>query len=233
MSDDIEKEKRKVELDNLGRLVDRYAQSKVLGHGVVMLCMAISIILLVGVIKLWPTYVDTTGEFCVVIGLTVLWILLTTWFAKRCEYHFYRREGHIELQTERIPIWAWGAYVVTFIGPMFLNVFNIMQVRWALSLSLASFGIFILYIGKKHKEKVSAIVFGGLCLTEAIATAAGVPTLFMNKEWLYSYFVALMIYIIGSGLIAVVVIHVYNRIILRKIKQIRPFDEQQTDKSDT
>ena len=31
MSDDIEKEKKKAELENLGRLVDRYAQSRSLG----------------------------------------------------------------------------------------------------------------------------------------------------------------------------------------------------------
>jgi len=39
--------------------------------------------------------------------------------------------------------------------------------------------------------------------------------------------------IVGVGLITMVVVHIYNRMILRKIKEMRPFGEQQANKSDT
>jgi hypothetical protein len=73
-------------------------------------------------------------------------------------------------------------------------------------------------------------VYGVLSLAEAAATAMGVQVPFVSE---HSYFVPLMIYIVGAGLITTVVVHIYNRRILRKIKQVRPFGEQQAAKSDS
>jgi hypothetical protein len=70
-------------------------------------------------------------------------------------------------------------------------------------------------------------------LLEAALIAVGVPTPFAQKKWLYSFMAAATIYGVGAGILATVVVHVYNRKILRKIKEMRPFGEQQTNKSDS
>jgi len=156
------------------------------------------------------------------------------WFEKKHGYSFYdKRDGKIEVEKERVAVWACAVYVITFLGPTFLSAFSIMPVRWALAMALTAFGVFVLYQHKKHKEKFLGVVFGGLCLIEAAATAVGVATPLASKGWMYSYFAALTIYIAGAGLITMVVVHIYNRIILRKIKESRPFGEQEANKSDT
>ncbi len=83
------------------------------------------------------------------------------------------------------------------------------------------------------------VVLGGLCLIEAAATALGVPVpltdipLGSTGISAHTYFLALVIYIVAAGLIAMVVVHIYNRRILQKIKEIGPFGEKQADKPDS
>lgn len=235
MSDEIEKDKTRAELENIGKLVERYAQSRSLELLLVTVLFAVNVIL----ILLWVRLFFWRKGWLWPLSITILvwgWFFLSGWLLskifKRYGYFFYR-EGQIKLEEEKIPIWAWSAYLITSLAATFLSAFNIMPVRWALVVFITSVGIFMLYVGKKHKEKPSAVVFAGLALTGAAATAAGVPTPFMNKEWLYSFFLASMIYLVGAGILAAIVAHIYNRRILRKIKEVRPFGEQQTDKSDT
>jgi len=236
MANDIDKEKKKVELENLGRLVDRYAQSRSLELLIWFGLIVMNTILIweSGRLMFWKMTWWWPWVIMILIGV---WFFLSFWLVfkvlKRYGYIFYKKEGQIELEKEKIPIWAWGAYLITGLGATFLSAFNIMPVRWALVVFLTSVGIFVLYVGKKHKEKPSAVVFAGLALTEAAATAAGVPTPFMNKDWAYSFFLASMIYLVGAGILAAVVAHIYNRVILRKIKELRPFGEQQASKSDS
>jgi len=237
MSDDMEKGKKKVELENLGQLVDRYAQSRSLPMLLLLPIMVFNVLLLVGRKELVLKYCALIGKWgCLAISiLVILWVLFSSlWLPfiilKRYGSSFYKKEGDIELEREKVPIWAWAVYGVTFVGPAFLNVFNIMPVRWTLTMSLMSFGIFILYVGRKHKEIALGLVYGLLCLAEAVATAAGVPAPFVGR---HSYFASLMVYIIGAGLITTVVVHIYNRKVLRRIKKMRPFGEQQSNKSDS
>ncbi len=70
------------------------------------------------------------------------------------------------------------------------------------------------------------MVLGGLCLAEAGLSAIGVRIRFADEDWVHAYFVTLMAYIVGSGLITAVVVHIYNRVILRKIKRAKLFGEQ-------
>jgi len=235
MPDDIEKHKAK--LEHLERLVGRYAQSRSLGLLILLPIIVFNAILLVATVELGPKYGAIIGKWgwWAISTVVFLWVLFSSlWLPfiilKRYGLSFYKKEGDIELEREKVPIWTWVVYGVTFVGPAFLNVFNIMPVRWALTMSLASFGIFILYLGKKHKEIAVGVVYGLLCLVEAVATAAGVPPLFAGR---HSYFASLMTYIIGAGLITAVVVHIYNRKILHKIKGMRPFGEQETNKSDS
>jgi len=233
MSDDIEKEKKKVELENLGRLVDRYAQSRSLGLAVPLVAVVIIAVLLAGLRELlswklawWTIAIFFLVEAWILIGS--IWLCFKLW--PKYGNFFYKRDGKIELEEERVPIWAWAAYAFTFIGPAVLNELEMLSVRWALAMALASLGIFVLYLANKHKETALGLVWGLLCLAEAVATAAGVPAPFVG---MHSYFASLMVYIIGAGLITMVVVHIYNRKVLRKIKETRPFGEQEPDKSDT
>ena len=234
MSDDIEKQKK--ELKQLGRLVDRYAQSRSLELLIGMGLFAVNVIL----ILLWVRLMFWKEMWWWPWTITVLvwgWFFLSGWLLskifKRYAYFFYK-EGQIELEEQKIPMWAWAAYFITFCGPVFLNLFDVIPVRWALVTSLTSFGIFMLYIRKKQSPKLSAGVFAGLVLSAAAATAIGLPTPFMNSEqWLYSLFLSLMIYLVGAGVLAAVAVHIYNRIILRKIKEMRPFGEQEANTSDS
>lgn len=237
MPDDIEKEKKKVELENLGRLVDRYAQSRSLGLLMLLPIVVFNAILLVAMVELGLKYGALIGKWgwWSISTVVFLWVLFSSlWLPfiilRRYGLSFYKKEGGIELEREKVPIWAWVAYVVTFVGPAFLHEFNTMSVRWALTMSLASFGIFILYVAKKHKEIALGLVYGLLCLIEAAATAMGISAPIAGR---HSYFASLIAYIVGTGLITTVVVHIYNRGILHKIKEMRPFGEQQTDKSDT
>ena len=236
MSDDIEKEKKKIELENFGRLVDRYAQSRSLELLIGMGLFAVNVIL----ILLWVRLMFWKETWWWPWTITILvwaWFFLSGWLLSRIFKRyacFFYKEGQIELEEKRIPIWAWAAYFITFCGPAFLNLFDIVSVRWALVASLTSISIFMLYVGKKQNTKLLAGVFAGLMLTAAAATALGVPTPFMNnEEWLFSLFLALMIYVVGAGTLAAVVVHIYNRKILRKIKEMRPFGEQEANTSDS
>jgi len=233
MVGDIEKEKKKVELENLGRLVDRYAQSRSLGLLIPLTILVVNIILIRGSVELamWKPQIWWIRN---AFWLVVVWVIASVWLAVKLvakyEFRFYRKDGKIELEQERVPIWAWAAYALTFVGAAVLNELEMLSVRWALATALASVGVFILYLSKKHKEIILGGVWGLLCLAEAVAAAAGVPVPFVRRP---SYFASLMIYIIGSGLITIVMVHIYNRKILRKIKEMRPFGEQHTNKSDT
>ena len=66
------------------------------------------------------------------------------------------------------------------------------------------------------------------------ATAIGVPAPFGDdwvhidgKSWVHTCYVSLAAYIVVAGLITAVVVHIYNRKVLRRIKEMRPFDGQQ------
>lgn len=234
MKDDIRV--KKTDLENLGRLVDRYAQSRSLGLLIPLMIILVNVFLIVVAIELvgWKQQQWTLA----LLWLVVIWVFISSsWLAiklvAKYGYSLYRRDGWIELAKEKIPIWAWGLYIVTFLGPAILSAEGILSARWALTISLASFGIFLFYISRRHKEKTSGVVFGGLCLIEAVLTAAGVPSPLANKQWVYSFFVSLMIYLISSGLLTVAIVHIYNRKILHRIQQIRLSNEQQANKSDS
>jgi hypothetical protein len=231
MSGDIEKEKTKAELENLGRLVDRYAQSRSLELLMWMVLFAVNVIL----ILLWVKLLFWKKGWLWPLSITILvwgWFFLSGWLLSKAFKRyacFLYKEGQIELEEKKIhiPLWACAAYIITFWGPAFLNMFDVLPVRWALVTSFTSIGIFMLYIGKKQNAKLLTGVFAGLILTAAAATAIGLPTPFMDRDWLYSIFLSLMIYFVGAGVLAAVVVHIYNRKVLRKIKEMRLFCEQQ------
>jgi hypothetical protein len=237
-----DKEKQKAELDNLGHLIDRYAQSRALPLLIPLAILILNVILLLyagelASLIIFHLQISMCWYTVIVMGV-VAWVLLSsTWVGGkiliRYASRFYKKEGTIELEIERTPAWAWFAYLITFCGPAVVSIDNIMPVRWALTIALASFGLFILYISEKQKEKPLGVVYGGLSLTAAALTALGVQIPFVKEGWEHSYFVTLMIYLISAGFITAIVVHIYNRRILRKIKQMRPFDEQQTNKSDS
>ena len=247
MADDIGKDKAESEkpgqLEQLGRLgwlIDRYAQSRSLGLWAGVVVVFVNTIVLVGSVALARVLLiwETGSWWLAPIVFASLWVLISTawlvWFEKKHGYSFYdKTDGKIEVEKERVAVWACAVYVITFLGPTFLSAFGIMPIRWAITMALTSIGTFLLYIGKKHKEKALGTVFGGLCLVEAAATALGVPIPLAGKDWMYSYFLVLNIYVVAAGLVTMVVVHIYNRKILRKIKESRPFGEQEANKSDT
>jgi hypothetical protein len=230
-------EKQKADLDKLGRLVDKYAQSRSLPLLISLAMMIFNVVLVLSVVKLIVAYgmrIGQSGALIIVI-VVFLWIIFSSiWVVgkllSRYGSCFYKREGIIKLQRERIPLSAFIAFVVTFLGPVFLNIFWIMSARWSLTISLTSFGIFMLYAGKKDKKITLGFVYGILSLAEAAATAIGVRIPFVNE---HSCFMPLVIYMVGAGLITTVVVHIYNRRILQKIEEVRPFGEQQANKPDS
>ncbi|MHC4617530.1 MAG: hypothetical protein ACYTEQ_07225 [Planctomycetota bacterium] len=243
MSQNDEQRKTEVErLETLEQLVDRYAQSRALPLLIPLAIMVLNAVLLLSAGKLAELLVfrlelDASWLTVFVIAI-ILWVFLSSiWLAGRLinKYGacFYKREGTIELQRDRVPVWASTAYLITLLGATFLSAFGIMSVRCALTFALTSFGTFMLYVGKKHREKALGVVLGGLCLAQAGLTAAGVRIPFLGQEWPYSYFAALMIYIVGDGLITALVVHIYNRKMLRKIKELRLFGEDYCNTSDT
>ena len=148
MSDDIDRQKEK--LDKLGWLVDRYAQSRSLPMLLLLPIMVFNAILLIATIEA-AGVIDKLAWLSIFI-LVFLWVLFSSlWLPfiilKRYGSVFYKTEGQIVLEQEKVPIWAWVTYGVTFVGPAFFEEFNIMSVRWALVVSLISFGIFMLYVG--------------------------------------------------------------------------------------
>jgi len=238
MSDEVEKRRADVEkLDQMGRLVEKYAQSRSLPLLISLAMMIFNVVLVLSVVKLVVAYGMRIGQsgVLIIVILVFLWIFFSSiWVVgkllARYGSCFYKKEGIIKLQRERIPIWAWITFVITFNGPVFLNIFWIMPARWSLTISLTSFGIFMLYAGKKDKKITLGFVYGILSLAEAAVTAMGVRIPFVNE---HSCFMPLMIYLVGAGLITAVVVHIYNRMILRKLKKMRPFGEQEASKSDS
>lgn len=246
MSGDIDKHKVEVEkLDRLSRLVEKYAQSRSLGLWVSVVVLLINTIVVIGFIELIVVLAcrGSSWWWAPIVGAVVWGLTSTVWlwrFERKYGHHFYdKKDGKVEVERESIPVWAWVVYAITFVGPLILNACEIMSDRWGLTMSLISFGVFVLYVCKKEKEKYVGVVLGGLCLMEAAATASGVPIpltdipLANTGISAHTYFLALTIYILAAGLIAMVVVHIYNRKILRKLKEMRPFGEQQESKSDS
>ena len=243
MADDIEEQK--TELENLSGLVERYAQSRSLGLWVSVAVLAINVIVAIGSMQLCVVLACRASPWWwAPIVLAGLWALITTvwlWrFDRKRGHRFYdKKDGKIEVERARIPAWAWAAYAITFLVPLILNACEIMSDRWGLTISLTSFGVFMLYGCKKEKEKFLGFVLGGLCLIEAAATGLGVPVPLTDIPLAdtgisaHTYFLALAIYIAAAGLMAMVVVHIYNRRILRKLKEMRPFGEQQAGQSDS
>jgi len=237
MSDDIEKRKAESErLGRLGWLIDRYAQSRSLPMLLLLPIIVFNAILLIATIEV-AGVIDKSAWLLIFI-LVFLWVLFSSlWLPfiilKRYGSVFYKTEGEIVMEREKVPIRAWATYGVTFVGPAFFEEFNITPVRWALVVSLISFGMFMLYVGKKQKEIVLCIVYGILVLSVALVTALGFVEPFGGEKWKHAFFVTLMAYLIGAGLVTAIVVHIYNRRILRKIKEVRPFSEQAANNSDT
>ena len=243
MSEEVEKQK--AELEKLGRLMEKYTQSRAMGLWVSVAVLAINVIVVLGSMQLCVVLAcQRSWWWWFPIVLAVLWGLTTTvwlwWFDRKHGNRFYdKKDGKIEVEREKIPALAWVAYAITFLAPLILNACEILSDRWGLTMSLISFGVFMLYACKKEKEKFVGVVVGGLCLIEAAATALGVPVPLTDIPLAdtgisaHSYVLALMIYVAAAGLMAMVVVHIYNRKILRKIKGMGPFGERQKSQSDS
>jgi len=181
------------------------------------------------------TYGDKIGIFwslATMVFFILCLVFFTIWLGstkneKKYDYIFYKKEGQIELEREKIPAWSYVAYLITAGGPILLSAFNIMPNRWALTMALASFGLFILYVCKKQKDRIIGVILGSSCLIEATAIAAGVPTPLASRGWVSSFFIVFMMYVIGACLVTMVIVHVYNRRVLRKIRGMRLFDGPQ------
>lgn len=246
MSGDIKNHKAQVEkLTQLGRLVDKYAQSRALGLWMSVAVLAINVILVLGSMQLCVVLACRRSSWWLApVVLAGIWgFTSTVWlwrFERKYSNRFYdKKDGKIEVERERIPAWAWAAYGITFLGPIFLNACEILSDRWGLTMSITSFGVFGFYGCKKEKEKFVGIVLGGLCLIEAAATALGIPVPLTDIPLAdtgiteHSYVLALLIYIAAAGLMAMVVVHIYNRRILHKIKGMGPFGEKEKSQSDS
>ena len=59
----------------------------------------------------------------------------------RYEFIFYRRDGKIELEKEKIPVLWWMVFFAAVIGATFLSLFEVMPVRWALTLAIGGTGV--------------------------------------------------------------------------------------------
>lgn len=234
MADDTEKQK--ADLDKLARLVDKYAQSRSLSLLMPAAILGTIVAWVIGTTALtdwkprawWTPYLIWLTP-AVIVGLLWLGAKLVT----RYEFIFYRRDGKIELETEKIPAWGWAAFFAGVVSAVFLSLFEILTVRWALTLAIGSVGVFMLCIGRREKAIPLSIVLGSLLLIEAAVIAAGVPTPFADKEWIYSFFVIFETSVVAAGVISAIAVHIYNRRILRKLKKMRPFSGQETSKSDS
>ena len=225
-------EKQKAELEKLEKLVDSYAQSRSLGLLLFAMMTTIATVLVVVLMEFAfrkPVWWFVSMVILLMAGIGAGGFWLTVKLLPRYEKCFYKKEGQIELEQKKIPIWTIVFYVAAFLVSAALNMRGIIPIRWALPLALVSLGVFIFYASGKEKNKPLGRVFCGLLLLEATATAAGMLTPFSSKNWVYSYYAALMIFIAGAGFITAIVVHLYNRRILKKIKQTRPFDEEQSN----
>ena len=237
MSDEYEKEKTAVEkLDQVGRLVDKYAQSRSLGLLIPVVILGIIVALVIGTTKMTDSKPGTWWT-PYLIWLTPVVIAGLLWMGAklvaRYEFIFYRRDGKIELEKEKIPILWWVIFFAAVIAATFLSLFEILTIRWALTLAIGSTGVFMLCIGRREKAIPSCIVLGLLLLIETAVIATGVPTPFTGMGWLYSFFVTFEMSVVIAGLISAVFVHMYNRRILRRIKQMGPFSEHQQSQSDS
>jgi len=237
MSDEFGKDKADVEkLDQMGRLVDKYAQSRSLGLLIPVVILGTIVALIIGTTELtdwkprawWAPYLIWLTP-AVIAGF--LW--LGAKIVARYEFSFYRGDGKIELETKKIPVLWWVAFFAAVIGATFLSLFEVMPVRWALTLALGGTGVFMLCIGRREKAVPLSIMLGSLLLIETAAIAAGVPAPFADRGWVYSFFVTFEMSVVIAGLISAMVVHIYNRRIFRRIKELRPFSEQETSKSDS
>jgi len=237
MAKDIKKQRSDLErLSRLERLVDRYAQSRSLGLllfvGLIVVATVLAVVLM-ELLSRKPTWWLIGMVMLLMVGMSFVGLWLTIKVLPKYERRFYKKEGQIELKQKKVPIWAFVAYVVAFLAPIALNAAEIIPTRWALTLALASLAVFVFYASGKEKNRVLGLVFCVVSLLEAALTAVGAPTPFAGNDWLYSCFVALMIYIALASLVTAVVVHIYNRVILRKIKEMRPFGECEANKSDS
>ncbi|UCF43891.1 MAG: hypothetical protein JSV99_02920 [Planctomycetota bacterium] len=230
MSDDIEKEKTKAKLENLSELIDRYAQSRSLGLLLFVVLIVAGTLLTLVLMELMyrkPLWwlVGMVTLLMAGVGGAGLWLAVKV--LPKYECRFYEKEGQIDLRRKKVPILACVLYVVTFLGPVALNAQEIMPTRWALPVALTSLGVFVFYASGKERNRALGVVFCTVLLLEAVVIAAGVQTPFSGKDWLYSCFAALMIYIGGASLITALLVHIYNRVILHKIKKAGPFGKQE------
>lgn len=237
MPDEFGKDKTDVEkLDQMGRLVDKYAQSRSLGLLIPVAILGTIVAFIIGTTKLtdwkprawWTPYLIWLTP-AVIAGL--LW--LGAKLVARYEFIFYRSDGKIELETKKIPVLWWVVFFAAVIGAVFLSLFEILTVRWALTLALGGTGVFMLCIGRREKAIPSCIVLGSLLLIETAVIAVGVPTPFVGRRWVYSFFLTFEMSVIITGLITAMVVHIYNRRVLRKIKGMGPFGEQEKSQSDS
>jgi len=224
----------KADVKRFERLISLYAQSRSLG-----LTSLIALSVAIFGLYFGATHVcirlcassGAPGWFITLLLIALMIPTLAFWMwgvgkvVRRVQERFYGRDGEVVLQREKVPVWAWMAYGVTFLGPAGLNIAN----RWALTISLTSFGLFMIYAGKKEKEIVLGIVFGGLCLLEAAATALGMPLPFSGP---HAWFMSLMVYIVGAGVCTGVFVHVFNRAILRRIKGASSFGQRSENSAD-
>ena len=229
-------EKTAFNLERLGKLIDRYAQSRSLGLWASTLCGLTTMLVIVGSADLTRLlFLADSSWWFLPIAFGFLWVLISTifiiWFEKKRRNSFYNKiDGRIEIEEEKVSIWVACAFLISFLSATIFSAEHIMPIRWALTLAYSSFGIFTLYLGKKKKDIISMTVYGGLFLIIAIAIGLGMPTPFASKKWIYSYFTASYIYYGAVGLVTMIVVHLYNRRILRKIKEMRLSNEQQKDK---
>jgi len=237
MSDEFGKDKTDIEkLDQMGRLVDKYAQSRSLGLLIPVAILGTVVAVIIGTMELtdwkpgawWTPYLNW-GTIGIIAGL--FW--LGSKLVARYEFSFYRSDGKIELETKKIPVLWWVVFFAAVIGATFLSLFEVMPVRWALTLALGGTGVFMLCIGRREKAVPLCIVLGSLLLIETAVVAAGVPTPFAGRGWTYSFFLTFEMSVVVAGLISAMVVHIYNRRILRRIKELRPFGGREKSQSDS
>jgi len=229
---------QKADLQEVKRLTHLYAQSRVLPLIIPLFFIVLNAGLILGWFAFvdlmlsdrWPFEFDGSVLLTPTLVLLAAWCLASVWvtFKAIARYgpRFYRGEGQAVLRSRGIPIWAFVLCCVAYLGPAILNAFELLPIRWALTTALASFGVFVVYAGKREQEAPWGIVCGGLLLLIAIATAAGLPTPF-RADSLHAFWLTWMIYIVGAGAIATIVVHLYNRRILRRLKGANPLGSQQ------
>ena len=185
---------------------------------------------MVSVYFLWRRVTPWTLTFYL---LECVWLIFSIWLTskllRRYGACFYKNEGYVELPEEKTPAWAWIAYLVTFLGPVFLNASEMMPTRWALTVCLCSFGWFILYIGKKDKEFVFALFTSPWLFGLALAIGLGVPIPFSGP---FALALTLIIGIIIVLVLGMIGSHLFNRVILRKIREARPLGTIEQNSTD-